>query len=249
MDELPVKSSNKRNPILLFTGGCLGILYLALCVLASIAGYKQVVTSTAPSPTPTITPIPQMLVHRPSDPSNVIHEDFSSNKRHWRLYYSNGKLELINGKLILQSNLQDSYTIGTSSYVAPKAKRYYAQADFSTDIQTPHSYGLVFGSDRSKETFYFFEIQPNGKRFHLSKFDSGQWTELVPSTEAELSPFPHINTLSVYFDQGKMELYINGNQVAEYSDQDFFPSSDVGMFMSDRGYRLLVDDFFIYSEK
>jgi hypothetical protein len=214
-----------------------------------MAGRRQIMISTAPSPTPTMTPIPQILVYQPSDSGKVIHEDFKSNKRHWRLYYSNGKLELIGGKLVLQSNLPDAYTIVTSSYVATKAIRYYVQADLSTDIQTSHSYGLVFGSDQSRETFYFFEVQPNDGMFHLSKFDSGKWTELVPSTEAEINPFPHINTLSVYFDQGKMELYINGNRVAQYSDEEFFSSSDVGMFMTNADYRLLVDDFFIYSEK
>jgi hypothetical protein len=44
--------------------------------------------------------------------------------------------------------------------------------------------------------------------------------------------------LSVYFDQGRMELSLNGNLMAEYSDKEFFPSSDVGMFMTDTGYRL-----------
>jgi len=31
--------------------------------------------------------------------------------------------------------------------------------------------------------------------------------------------------------------------------KDFFQSRDIGMFVSNTGYRLLVDDLFIYSEK
>ena len=249
MDELPIESSKKRNPIFLFTGGCLGILYLALCILVLTVGRGQMAASTAPTITPTITPVPEILIHPPSDPGRVTHEEFSSNKLHWALYYPDGKLEIINGKLILQANAPDMYTVGTSSYVSPKSGSYYMQADLSTDIQTVNPYGLVFGSDRSKATMYFFDIQPQEKKFRLSKYNGEKWSELIPATETEINPFPHTNTLSVYFDGDNMELYINGKLVSEYSDEEFFQPTDIGMFMSNAGYRLVVDDLFVYSEK
>jgi hypothetical protein len=46
-----------------------------------------------------------------------------------------------------------------------------------------------------------------------------------------------------------MELFINGDMVAEFTEKEFSQSSCVGMFVRDTGYRLLVDDLFISSEK
>ncbi len=46
-----------------------------------------------------------------------------------------------------------------------------------------------------------------------------------------------------------MELYINGNLASKYSDKEFFQSKDIGVFVSNTSYRLIVDDFYVYDEK
>jgi len=235
--------------ITLIAGGCLTVLFTSLCMLVLIVGRNQIAVLNGPTPTPTLTPVPRILVHSPSDQSKVIHEDFSSNKNLWALYYDPGKLEVVNGKMILQSNVANNYEIGTSRTLAPNGGRYYIQADLSTDTETSDPYGLLFGSSRSLGTYYMFEIQPQRGTYRLSKYNAGHWKELIPATSVELNPHPFSNTLSVYFDHGKMELYINGSLASTYTDKDFFQSRDLGMFVSNTGYRLLVDDLFLYSEK
>jgi hypothetical protein len=248
MDDNAPTSRPKHRPITLFAGGCLIILYLTFCVITLGFGYKQIAARNAPTPTTTITPAPRILVHVPNGQSKASHEDFSSNKNDWGLYFDYGKLEVINGKLILQSNVPSGIAVGTSSQFSPASESYYIQADFSTDIDKSSSYGLVFGLNKSLATYYVFEIWPQAAGFRLFRYNAGKWTELIPYSPAELSPYPQATTLSIYFDKGNIELYINGKSVSKYSDKDYFQSKDVGIFVNNSGYRLIVDDFFVYDE-
>jgi hypothetical protein len=249
MDDLATKTSQKRNPITLLGGGCLAILFLALCIIVAIFSRKQIADRNKPTPTTTITPVPHILVRSPSDQRKVTHEDFSSNENDWGLYFDYGKLEVINGKLILQSDVPNGVGVGTSLLLSPVSENYYIQADFSTDIDMISSYGLVFGLNKSLATFYLFEIWPRSAGFRLLKYNAGKWTGLIPYTSADIAPYPQSNTLSVYFDKGDMELYINGELGTKYSDKYYFQSKNVGVFVNNSGYRLIVDDFFIYDDK
>jgi len=249
MDDLATKTNRKRSPITVFAGGCLAVLYLALDIIVVVVGRKQIADRNAPTSTTTPTPIPHILLRSPSTQSAVIHEDFSSNENDWGLYFDYGKLEVINGKLILQSTVPNGIGVGTSKQFSPTSENYYIQADFSTDTNTGSSYGLVFGLNRSLATYYLFEIWPKLASFRLFKYNAGKWTELIPFSHGEISPYPQATTLSVSFDKGHMELYTNGTLVSKYSDMDFFQSRDVGIFVNSGGYRLIVDDFFVYDEK
>jgi hypothetical protein len=249
MEDQLTNTPSKLHPITLFAGGCLAVLYLALCGIGLVFGGVQLAARNIPTPTPSPTPAPRILVHSPADQDKITHEDFSSNQRNWGLIYSYGKLQIIDGKLILQSNVSNGTEIGTSEKITPTGERYYLQADFSTDIEAASSYGLVFGMNRSLATYYLFTVWPRTTGFSLFKYNAGNWTELVPFSAANLSPYPQANTLGVSFDKGAMELYINGTLVSEYSDGDFFQSKDVGVYVNNGGFQLFVDDFFIYDEK
>ena len=249
MEDQVTNTRSKQHPITLLAGGCLAVLYLALCGIGIVFGGVQLAAQNAPTPTAILTPVPQILVHAPADQDKVTHEDFSSNQRNWGSYYSYGKLEVINGKLILQSNMADGIGLGTSEQISPAGESYYVQADFSTDVETVSAYGLVFGLNQSLSTYYLFALWPDAARFRLFKYNTGKWTELVPFSAAKINPYPQANTLSVSFDKGSMELYINGTLVSEYSDKDFFQSKDIGVYVDNGGFRLFVDDFFIYDEK
>jgi hypothetical protein len=85
--------------------------------------------------------------------------------------------------------------------------------------------------------------------FSLFKYTQGKWDELVPLSRSAIKPYPEVNTLSVYFNQGNIDLYINGSSVASYSDKGPFHSTGLGAFANDAGYRLIVDNFFAYDEK
>ncbi|MCQ3938665.1 MAG: hypothetical protein DPW18_16705 [Chloroflexi bacterium] len=204
-------------------------------------------------PVPTLTPTavvtPQILVHQPKYNWQVRYDDFSDDSREWRLLFSQGKLELINGRLILQSYVKGKIGIATSySLFAPNTDKYYVQADFTTDAKTYDSYGLVFGLDKSLGTFYVFEILPQFQSVRLVKYTADQWYNLVPATPVTISPYPEATTLSVYFDDGDIKLYVNGNLAAAFKDDNPPQSANVGAFISDTSVRLIVDNFFVYDD-
>jgi hypothetical protein len=249
MNEPITKEKPKRRWVTILAGGYLIILYVALLIMALIFSRGKTVIRNDPTLTPTTVPTPHILVHQPIKNIAVVHDDFSANRREWGLFYPNGKLEIINGKLILQSNINSGFVIGTSEQFAPSGEKYYVQADFLTDIDQPSPYGLLFGLNRSLGTFYAFEVRPKFGSFRLLKYNAGKWHDLVPHSKLITNPYPEVNTFSVYFDAGNIELYVNGNLVSKILDNDFFRSTDVGIFVSNSGYRLIVDDFFIYNDK
>lgn len=249
MDELIVRETPKRRPFTFLAGGCLVVLFLLLIGTAVVLGYRQKTSKGSADLTPTAVPTPHILVHEPADPRAIVHEDFSSNLHDWGLYYHNGKIEIINGKLILQSNAKYAGVIGTSEIFSPAGETYYLQADFTTDKDQTPPYGLIFGLNKSLGTYYVFEIWPRNQEFRLMKSNKGNWRELIPFSRHAISSYPEATTLSVYFNEGNMELYINGGLADTYSDADFFHSDEVGVFAGGGDYRLVVDDFFIYPEQ
>lgn len=249
MDDPATQTKRTPNLTTLIAGGCLTVLYTGLCVLTLVAGGNQITKINGSTATPANTPVPRLLVPPPSGQTRIHHDDFSSNKNSWGLYYDTGKLEIIDGKLVLQSDVPNVIVLGTSRKLAPEGDTYHVQADFSTDTETDQAYGLVFGSNRTLGTYYVFQIWPDRGTYGLYKYNAGKWAELIPATSAALNPYPFSNTLSVDFDSGSIGLYINGEPVSQFTDNDFYQSREIGMFVTSSDYRLLVDDLFLYSEE
>jgi hypothetical protein len=44
-------------------------------------------------------------------------------------------------------------------------------------------------------------------------------------------------------------MYVNGQLVSTYLDEKPFQFTGVGMFAADAGFRLIVDDLFVYAEE
>ena len=158
----------------------------------------------------------------------------------------------MNGKLILQSNASGYFAIATNGMplLVLNGGKYYVQADFTTDGYADSIYGLVFGFDRTLNTFYLFEVQPQTSMFSLIKHTPEKWSPLIllSSSNGALKAFPQVNTLSAYFNQGGIELYINGNLESSYSDKEPFQSGGFGAYLDNSGSRLIVDNFFAYSD-
>jgi hypothetical protein len=251
MKSLMPQKGAKPRWLTILTGGYLLFLYAALCIVAFIFNNGWLISASDNIPTRTATaiPTPHILIHRPAENTEVKHEDFSVNNPNWELNYPVGKLEVINGKLILQSNAFGYSVVGENQQLIPTGQKYYVQADFSTDIDTDKSYGLVFGLNHSTGTFYVFEVWPQTRVFRFFKYTAGYWNELIPFSRGNIRPYPEVNTLSVYFNMGNIQLYINGDLASTYLDDSPFQFTGVGVFTSNMGYRVIMDDLFIYSEE
>jgi hypothetical protein len=241
----------KQRPLTIFAGGVLLILYTALCLFTGQIINSQIINKdrTIPTITPTVVTTPQIMAHQPKEKWKVSYENFSSDAHEWHLLYNQaGKLELIDGKLILQSYFGEGFGLATPYQdYAPKTNKYYVQADFTTDLPQ-QSYGLIFRLDRSLGTFYAFEIVPHYNHVRLLKRTALQWNELVFIPDIQVKPYPEENTLSVYFNVGDIELYVNGAMAGKYTDENPLQSLNIGAFVNGNETRLIVDNFFFFEE-
>jgi hypothetical protein len=261
MNSLDPSPGERRNTswVTGLAGAYLVLLYVAACAIFSVFGYvrrEQIpgVRNYFPThlPTPTSTPIPpHILVLQPPGDAVVLADNFNSNIYKWSAYSWSSKVEVLNGRLFLLSNVPRYFgiaKIGNGTRVVPDRK-YYLQADFATDVSTADSYGMVFGLDATTETFYLFEVTPQTRGFQLMSHSHGNWKELVPSKFASIKPFPESNTLSVYYDHGNIELYINGSLVTTYLDPTPHDNGLFGSYVNDSGFTLIVDNYFAYNDK
>jgi hypothetical protein len=251
MNEPDVKAGRPRpRGVTLIAAAFLIMLYAVLCGIVYITEPGRrlpdlLLREDQPAPTVPVVQTPQIQVRPPQEQTHVKFDDFSDNRHDWASYYLYGKVEVVDGRLVLQSGMPDVMALGLSRQFRPDSGlRYYIQADFTTDVRTEEGFGLVFGLSRNAGTYYAFYIWP--RTAALYKTDAYEWETLVPETSITLKPYPQVNTLGVYFERGETELYINGELMASYVDEDPLEGMNVAAFAGNTGYRVIVDNFFIY---
>src|SRR5271169_2858177 len=103
-------SQNSENPpdrdwITTLAGSYLILLYVALCVLILVFGYRlraqiPFLHGSLPTQTAAATAIPTPL---PAATTPQINEAFANNDRNWSIYYAGGKVEVKDHQLALDS--------------------------------------------------------------------------------------------------------------------------------------------------
>jgi hypothetical protein len=256
METPPDPRMPRTRWITVCAGILLILLYAALFVGVAYGGLlpwtrKSTVIQNTPVPTPTPVAVstPHILVYQPPSASIIRSADFSSGLGDWSLLYPVGKIESIDGRLVLQSKIFSQPVIGVNQDFIASAPKYYVQAEFSTDVPSDGGYGLVFGANKQGGTFYAFEVAPGFTMCRLWRFTQGRWDQLGKDIPAEFAAYPEPNILSAYFDVGRIELYINGGLLWSYIDNDPLRFTGVGVFVLQPGFRLYADNFFAYSEK
>lgn len=267
MEEKKIIEEPKYRWLTFLVGSILIILYMSFfAVVLGISFTRNIPLSTPNSEfvtsTATMIVTPQILFDQPEDKLKISFENFTSNYRDWGLYYQSGKVEIINEKMIFQSNIED-IAVAINEKFINTSDTYYLQAELITDIAVENQqYGLVFGLNSSTSNFYLYEINLEYQFFRLFKFapasdyqisnsfrqTPNNWILLIDYTKTSMNKYPKENILSVYFKKGNIELFINGNQVATYLDEKPLQFSGVGVFVNNYGYRLIVDNFFAYTE-
>ena len=257
-------SENKNTPHLtrIFIIGCSFLACIVLLAMTMIfaAMYREKLpiisnyfsTATAAiTTTPRQTPTPHLLIEPASKDTFVLKEDFTTNKNDWSSYYSSQKVEVKDGKLFLESFYAGNTGIAECYCKAPLnnqfADKYYFQVDVSTESATDESYGLIF-SLSPEEGFYIFTVT-NRQFYALDKRSVDKWDTLASGTSRAILPYPVANTLSVYFDNGEMRLYINGQKVISYKDKKPIKKGELGMYVNDGNFKLIADNLFAYSIK
>lgn len=257
----------KYRWITFLAGGILIVFYMSFCaVILSISNNRDIpvfnpTTRDVVTSTVQVVVTPQILFDIPQD-QKFNFENFTSNYRGWNLYFRAGKVEIINGKMVVQSYIEEPAIVSNQNFIKT-SDTYYLQADLIADkITINQEYGLVFGLNGIENTLYLFEINPEENLFRLFKHTietnfqisnshkptKHDWIILIDYTRANMNQYPKENILGVHFDKGIIQLFINGIQVANHIDKQPLQFSGVGVYISNTGYRLIVDNFFAYTE-
>ena len=236
--------------------GCIVLagLFLLACLATFLATFRQNIPGIGayfPTATPTSTPVPHFLVHAPADNTPVLKDDFTTDQNRWSLYYDLAKAEVRDGSLTLEDFDPQSIAVA-NCYCQPPMDRpfsstYYLQADLSTDKPTRALYGLIFNLT-DDGFFYSFAIEQPAHRYYLKKSVPDGWVDLYSGSSTAIQPYPAVNTLSAYFDHGRIELYANGELLTTYQDQDPVNRGHIGFTVEGTDFKLMVDNLFAYSK-
>lgn len=233
----------------------LPLLIVSLAFLGILAWIHRYQLPYADKFLPTAAPLPvstpHILSHSPTDrATHVIHDDFSSDTYEWGIFEFNGKAEVYDGELHLQSNSASPFTIAVSdpSLLEP-SQEYFLQADFRTDQLTSSGYGLTFGLSYRDDTSYLCTIYPTMNSLYLYKRTASSWQTLTSAANVPLQKYPLKNTLGVYYNAGSIELDLNGVSTLIYRDDSPYTSAGFGFYVNESGYQLLVDNLFLYRLK
>lgn len=270
MSSIPDKQENPTKR--LYSLSLLGAAFAGVCILFSVAFIwfqpdqlslsdryfpsptatltptKTATPTATNTPTKTPTPIPTLTPHVLIAPPNgitVLEEKFDTNAHDWDKYYSNNSVRIKDGKLLVKSN--EAGYIGMALCYGCEIfnKTYYIQAELIPEENTPINHGLSFcvGTD---ESYYVFDIRAS--TYSLSKLKDENWERLINSSlSKQISKYPVSNTLGVYYDKGKMDLYINGVLVESYQDRYPLICSWAGFFIDDGTANLIVDNAYFYN--
>jgi len=204
------------------------------------------VPTQTPSPTPTLTP--HVLITPPKD-IIVLEEKFDSNSRGWDKFYSNTNVHIKDSKLFVNSNKAEYVGMAICYYSCGNFKNslFYIQAEMVPERQTTIEHGISFCVGPG-DNYYVFEVNSRAATYSLIEQKYGNWDILIDSTLSKaINRYPISNTLGVYYDQGKMDLYINGTLVNSYHDQNPLTCSWVGFFIDAGTLNLIVDNVYIYN--
>lgn len=263
--EKPAAGARKFNWKVLGLGcGAIGIIALLCVSLGAVLWLNDnripflannIETSTAlPTATPTIistvppTPItgPHILVHAPEDDVEVLQDSFGDNSNGWKSYYQGRIASVVDGHIRVVSYDRGYVNVATCSRCGTFVENFYLQGDLVLSEFEPISYGLAFCINENNN-YYVYTINHNSFEYALFKLIDDEWFTLIEETfSEEISGHPNTNTLSVYFENGNMELFINGVLVDSYRDPDPLSRGEIGFIVNGAGAELFADNLLAY---
>ena len=195
---------------------------------------------------PTLTPEPGFLAYAPEGDEVILQESFDNNDNLWKSYYPGKVAAVTEGHIRVVSYETGYVNTAVCSGCGDYVDNFYFQADLALNKFKNISYGLVFCTSENNN-YYVYLINHNSFKYSLFKLKDDEWITLIDTTLSDrINGYPHNNTLSVYFEQGYMELFINGFKVDTYNDTESLRGGWIGLIVEDAGAELYGDNVFSY---
>jgi len=198
--------------------------------------------------TPTITLTPHALIPAPEN-AKVFSEQFDSSKNRWESYYGDNTTLIKEGKLYIKSD-KAGYVGLASCNGCPIYKAFYFQAEVVPEKSSGAQHGIAFCATLLRNEYYVFIINSTYQTYSVYKRIPSDWIILFNNVSSKLiNQFPISNTLAVEYNQGWMELYINGDLVNTYIDLEPYSGRGFGVFIDAGLMDVIADNVFVYEIK
>ena len=206
-------------------------------------------TTPTETPSPTAIPMPPLEIMALVQGSSALDEQFADNNRNWIGVNQTSEVTIQQGQLQLRSAESKKAGIAyCQGECGPYQDYYYFQTDMVEDRPSTIGLGMVFGMNQAKSAFYSFRIRPSSADFSLAKVINGEWNPLIDWTPSPAIKFyPFVNTIGVSYRDSNIDLFINGQKVAMFTDKQPFKSGRIGFSVDTDGVRLLASKVIVYT--
>jgi hypothetical protein len=154
------------------------------------------------------------------------------------------------GRLHLASDDADYVGLATCPNCAFAGNTFYLQAEVLPVEKTALFHGLAFCLSENENEYYTFMVDSTGQLYALFKSTGNGWDLLIePAASTAVNEYPVSNTLSVLFDEGRLELYVNGVHLATHEDPEPFDCTQYGIFVDGGTTEIMADHLFAYEVK
>jgi len=191
-----------------------------------------------------------------NDPKILLRENFEDPASGWdRIHEGNTEIDYIdNGKyrFFVNSPWDDKVATPGRNFINTEAGDNSANIKievYATKVSGPddNDFGVVCRYQDEKN-YYFFLISSDGY-YAIGKMKDGKRELIEPDQmypSGEIKQGEATNRLRVECDGKSLALYVNGNQVAETTDDDSFLAGDVGLIVgtfSEPGVEIVFHQF------
>ena len=206
-------------------------------------------TTPTDTPAPTAIPMPPQEIMSLAQGSSALDEQYADNTRNWVGVNTTSEVTIQQGQLQLRS--AESKKAGVAycqGECGPYQDYYYFQSDMVEDRPSTIGLGMVFGMNQARSAFYSFRIRPSSADFSLAKVVNGEWNALIDWTPSSAIKFyPFVNTIGVSYRDGNIDLFVNGQKLATYTDKQPLKSGRIGFSVDTDGVRLLASKVLVYT--
>jgi hypothetical protein len=206
-------------------------------------------TTPTDTPAPTALPMPPMEIMSLTQGSSALDEQFVDNAHNWVGVNAGSEVNIQQGQLQLRSAESKKAAVAyCQGDCGPYQDFYYFQSDMVEDRPSTIGLGMVFGMNQARSAFYSFRIRPSSADFSLAKVSNGQWNPLIDWTPSPAIKFyPFINTVGTSYRDGIIDLFVNGQKLATFTDKQPLKSGRIGFSVDTDGVRLLASKVLVYT--
>jgi hypothetical protein len=178
----------------------------------------------------TVTPFPTII------PSYVVNFNGKSG------YWAGSQAWVENDHLVLASDTKLVWiALGGKLKISP----YYLQADLYPE-NSSGTFGIAFGL-AANSAHYEYLVDPETQQYTLRRWNGSEWEDLLPWTITDqIKKTDSFFTLGIYTQQDVITLYLNGAELAAYTDSTPLPSGSIGIASHISSGEIWADNIYLF---